>query len=123
MSAYKRKNGEAVAALLAVLTGLALLTAAHWWSVADPLTANGRLLKLGSWMPGWYGIGPYAGKETAGLVGWLVSWGMWHVLLRGRELNLRVWTYGCLAGVAALLVLLWPPLYHAIFGWNVPSIG
>lgn len=123
MSAYKRKNGEAVAALLAVWIGLALMTAAQWWSVADPLAANGRLLKLGSWMPGWYGIGPYAGKETAGLIGWLVSWAVLHVLLRRRELDLRVWTYGCLAGFAVLLVLLWPPVYHAIFGWNVTSVG
>ncbi|WP_426451853.1 hypothetical protein ACP26L_07045 [Paenibacillus sp. S-38] len=116
-SASAAKNGEAVAAMLAVLLGMAVLTAAHWWSSGDPASANPRLLKLASWVPGGLRIGPYAGKEAAALAAWLGSWPMLFLLLRRYDPPLKTWAYGFAAVFVLLLLLLWPPVYHAIYGW------
>ncbi|MGY4759347.1 hypothetical protein ACVNS2_07025 [Paenibacillus caseinilyticus] len=116
-SASAAKNGEAVAAMLAVLLGMAVLTAAHWWSSGDPASANPRLLKLASWVPGGLRIGPYAGKEAAALTVWLGSWLVLFLLLRRYDPPLKPWAYGFAAVFVLLLLLLWPPVYHAIYGW------
>lgn len=117
VSAATRQSGEIAAALLAVLLGISALTAAHWWSAADPASANPTLLRWGSWLPGGRRIGPFAGKETAGLVVWLGSWMILSVLLRRREMNIKQWAHLFLAGIFLLLVLLWPPVYHRLYGW------
>ncbi|MCZ8522506.1 MULTISPECIES: hypothetical protein [Paenibacillus] len=111
------KSGEAVAAMLAVLVGMAVLTAAHWWSAADPAAAQPKLLKLASRVPGGLRIGPYAGKEAAGLLAWLGSWAILFLLLRRHELPLKPWAYGFACTFIVLLLLLWPPVYHRIYGW------
>ncbi len=116
------KTGEVVAALFAALIGMAAVAASHMWSVASPYPANMYLLKIGSWMPSYGGIGPYSGKETLGLLTWLGSWLILFFLLRKRELELRVWVYAFLAGFVLVMIALWPPVYHAIFGWH-PSVA
>ncbi len=112
------KTGEIAAALCGVWLGCAAMTAAHWWSVANPLEANAAMLKLGVWMPGWWGIGPYAGKQTAGLIGWLGGWLIGWLALRQRDISVRRWSYGFAAGFALVLLALWPPVYHALLGWH-----
>ncbi|EFM08437.1 conserved hypothetical protein [Paenibacillus curdlanolyticus YK9] len=111
------RNGEAAAALLSILIGMAAVIGTHLWSVAQPATANRAMYKLGSWMPGWYGIGPFSGKETAGLIGWLFSWLVLWLIFRHRQLQLKIWLFAFIGIFFALMVLLWPPVYHAIFGW------
>lgn len=111
------QSGEAAAVLLSILLCMAALTGAHWWSVAAPASANLKLLWLASWVPGGLRIGPYAGKEIAACLVWLVTWGLLHSLLRGRVVSLERWLYGFIAAVLLMLVLLWPPIYHAMFGW------
>jgi hypothetical protein len=121
MNEAKPATGEAVAALYPILIGLALLLASHVWSIVEPFRAPQLLLKLGSWMPGWWGIGPYAGKETAGLIGWLGSWSLLHFLLRKRQLELKPHFYAFLIGFLVLLTGFWPPVYHAFTGW-LPTV-
>ncbi|WP_248930414.1 hypothetical protein [Paenibacillus hamazuiensis] len=111
------RTGEIAALLLAIWIGLLALCASHIWSVADPYRANLLLLKLGSWLPGWWGIGPYAGKETAGLAAWLASWLVLHVAMGRSRPRLAPWIYAFTIGFALLLVAIWPPVYHAVFGW------
>lgn len=114
-----RKSGEVAAALFSLLLGMAALTAAHWWSTAAPDRANLTLLRFSSWLPNGLRIGPYGGKELAALVVWLGSWGVLTLLLGRFELRLRGWIALFLAGVFVLLVLLWPPVIHRIYGWPV----
>jgi hypothetical protein len=118
MSAKAPKTGEIVAVMVSVWLGLASLIGSHLWSVANVVQSNLVLLKIGSWMPGWWGIGPYAGKETIGLVTWLVSWVILFYVLKERELKLKPWIYGFVIGFIALIVLIWPAVYHAILGWS-----
>jgi hypothetical protein len=117
MSAKKRKTGEIAAALTAVCIGLTGMIASHIWSVADQARANLFLLKIGSWIPAWWGIGPYAGKETIGLVLWLGSWVPLHFVFKRLEISLKGWAYGFIAAFALIVIMTWPPVYHAIWGW------
>lgn len=114
-----RRSGEVVAALVSLWLGMAALTATHWWSAADPARANPRLLHWGAWMPGGLLIGPFAGKETAALVVWLGSWLLLFWPLKRYDGPLKLWTGAFLVGAAILLVLLWPPVYHRLYGWPV----
>lgn len=117
MAKRQRKTGEIAAALIAVLIGLAGMIASHIWSVVDQARAHLILLKIGSWIPGWWGIGPYAGKETVGCVIWLVSWLVLHFILKRYEISLKGWTYGFLGLFVIILIFTWPPVYHGIWGW------
>lgn len=111
------RSGEVVAGMLAALFGMAALTASHWWSAADPATANLWLIRLSSWLPDGLRIGPYGGKEITALAVWLGSWLVLFVTLKWFELRLRFWTMFFTIGMMILLVLLWPPVYHKIYGW------
>lgn len=111
------RSGEVVAGMLAALLGMAALTAAHWWSAADPAAANVWALRLSSWLPGGLRIGPYGGKEIIALTVWLGSWLILFITLKWFELRLRFWTVLFTIGMMILLVLLWPPVYHKIYGW------
>ncbi|MCR8634020.1 hypothetical protein [Paenibacillus radicis (ex Xue et al. 2023)] len=111
------RSGEAVAAMAAVVLGMAALTAAHWWSAADAPHANPKLLQWGSWLPNGHRIGPFAGKQAAALVVWLTSWLILLPLLMRFDFKLRKWTYAFATIMLILLILLWPPVYHALFGW------
>lgn len=117
-ASMKRKTGEIAAALVSLWLGLASLVAGHLWSVANPLEANRTLLKIGSWMPNWQGIGPFAGKQTVALATWLISWLLLFFILKQKEVNLKVCCCLFLVGFAVLVILTWPPVYHAIFGWQ-----
>lgn len=123
MQAYKqRKTGEFAAVLLSVWLGIAATTVCHLWSVYDPFRANPILLKMGSWMPGWWGIGPYAGKETAGLLVWLAAWAIFHWTIGRKEVALKPWTIVFAVAFFANLIVIWPTVYHALLGWpNMPS--
>ncbi|CAG7618127.1 hypothetical protein PAESOLCIP111_02085 [Paenibacillus solanacearum] len=112
-----RRSGEAVAALLSLVFAMAALTGAHWWSAADPGRANMTLLRFSSWLPNGLRIGPYGGKELIALVVWLGSWALMVLLFGRRRVALKPWAYVFAACVFILLLLLWPPVYHRIYGW------
>ena len=107
----QRPTGEAVAALLAAgigMLGLALVNQIA--ELSEPFA--GWLHGLGKmWMPGASGIGPYSGKETLALVGWLVSWAILHPMLRAREMNMSRWLVVFLVMVAVATTFIWPPVY------------
>lgn len=117
-SSGNRNSGEIAATLLSVWLGLASLVCSHLWSVAKPERANLFLLKMSVWIPGWEKIGPYAGKETIGLIVWLMSWLLLFFLLKNREFSLKLAIYAFAAGMIIIVIFIWPPVIHAIFGWN-----
>lgn len=117
MQKRERKSGEMNAALGALWLGLAGMAGSHLWSTADPAGSKPVLLKLGSWVPGWWGIGPFAGKEVIGLLLWLCSWLILHFLLKGRDTSIRKVAVLFVIGFAIIIVAIWPPVYHAFLGW------
>jgi len=74
-------NGVAIAAYLGAMIGLLVLgIVAFACTASKPFEQSvygiGKL-----WMPGAAGIGPYSGKETLGLLAWLISWLVLHSAL------------------------------------------
>ena len=116
------KSGEVVATLLSVWLGLASLVYSHLWSIVRPDKANLFLLKMGTWIPGYEKIGPFAGKETVGLIVWFVSFVLLFLLLRNRTFTLSYWVYAFIAGIIVIVVFIWPPLIHSLFGWMPTTV-
>lgn len=73
---------------------------------------------LGSWIPGavsldpmWGNIGSYAGKETALLLGWLISLAILYPVLKNRQIK-SITIFGCLFGLYTLAaVMSWHPAF------------
>jgi hypothetical protein len=112
----RRATGEAVAALMAAMIGMLTLAVVNQFTAISPgfntwVHAIGKL-----WMPGAQGIGPYSGKETLSVVGWLVSWAVLHPALRTRELTLSRWLIAFLVGVGLATTLIWPPVFEYFAG-------
>ena len=107
-------NGPAAAALIAAGLGLVALALAQVGSEASGSWKSAMQALGNSWIPGAKGIGPYSGKETVGLLAWLISWAVLHLALRRRDVSL------VLAGIVSLLLvglsttLLWPPVTHLL---------
>lgn len=107
----QRPNGAAVAASLAAAIGILVMA---FVNIGTEASASFKTFVHGVgklWIPGAEGIGPYSGKETFLLLGWLGSWMLLHFLLRRREVSGRTWgvllTLFFLAGFA----LFWPPIF------------
>jgi len=77
---------------------------------SDVVHALGKL-----WVPGADGIGPYSGKFTVFLLGWLLSWGGLHLALRRKELNLARWSLVSFVLIGLAILLVWPPITLGIF--------
>jgi hypothetical protein len=112
----RRATGEAVAALMAAMIGMLTLAMVNQFTAISPgfntwVHSVGRL-----WMPGAAGIGPYSGKETLAVVGWLVSWAVLHPALRAREPTLSRWLIAFLGGVGLATTLIWPPVFEYFAG-------
>lgn len=71
---------------------------------------------LATALPGAWGIGPYAGKETVALAAWLASWALLHFAFAGRLRCTVGWLYVFLAAVGLATTLIWPPLAR----WLMP---
>lgn len=103
-------SGPACAAVLAAALGVLALALAHVLSAVS-VSFNSVMQTLGNfWMPGAAGIGPYSGKETVALLGWLISWALLHATWKRREVSV-----GRLGALALLLIgiattLVWPPV-------------
>lgn len=107
-----RPNGASVAALLSAAIGLLVLGIVV---VATELSeaAKETVFEVGkAWVPGAEGIGPYSGKETFMLMGWLGSWLILHFALRDREVNTKAWFGVALAMLIVATLLVWPPIWH-----------
>ena len=111
-----RPDGPAVAAMLSIGIGALLMAIIVGLSDANkPFEANvvHTLGKL--WVPGAEGIGPYSGKFTFFLLGWLLSWAGLHFAFKGRDLDLSKWTVASLVVIGLAILLVWPPITLAIF--------
>jgi hypothetical protein len=107
----KLPNGAAIAAYLAVMIGLLILaTVAFACDLSKPFEQ--LVFGIGKmWMPGAADIGPYSGKETLGLLAWLVSWIALHCSLGRRQLDGRLWLIVFLIGMGIASTLIWPPVW------------
>ena len=112
-SSTHRPTGPAAAALLAAGLGLLALGASQLFSEAAPAFKDAMQALGNAWMPGAPGIGPYSGKETVGLLVWLLSWACLHAAWRKREVNLVATGAVMLALLGIATTILWPP----VTGW------
>ena len=106
-------TGPAAAALLAAGLGLLALGASQLFSEAAPAFKDAMQTLGNAWMPGAPGIGPYSGKETVGLLVWLLSWACLHAAWRKREVNLVATGAVMLVLLGIATTILWPP----VTGW------
>jgi hypothetical protein len=111
-----RPVGPAVAAILSIGIGGILMAIvvgisdANKAFEADVIHALGKL-----WVPGAQGIGPYSGKFTVFLLGWLLSWAGLHVVFRRRDVDLAKWAIASFALIGLAILLIWPPITLAVF--------
>ena len=109
-------GGIAVAALMAAMLGMLTLALVNVVTTASP-AFNTWVHDVGKlWMPGAQGIGPYSGKETLALIGWLGSWVILHRGLRKRDLEISRWLIVFLVGVGIATTLIWPPVFEYLAG-------
>ena len=109
-------GGIAVGALMAPMVGMLTLAVVNVFTTASP-AFNARVHNVGEfWMPGAQGVGPYSGKETLALVGWLGSWVIMRFALRKRDLKVSRWLIVFLVGVGLATTLIWPPVFEYLAG-------
>lgn len=111
----KLPNGAAIAAYTSAMIGLLVLSlSAVLAEISEPFKE--WVFNVGKfWIPGAEGIGPYSGKETLGLVAWLVSWYILHLFFRRRDLSGGFWLVIFLIGIGIATTLIWPPVW-TLFG-------
>lgn len=107
-----KPSGEAIAALISPMLGLVALAISNMLWEADKVYYTEVYLRVGSWMPMYDRIGPFAGKQTIVLVVWLASWGILHLALRKRDVRVGPWAIAFLVGITAAALLLWPPFFE-----------
>jgi hypothetical protein len=112
----ERPDGAAVAAMLSIGIGALAMAIVVGLSDASAAFNNGFVHSVGkAWVPGAQGIGPYSGKFTFFLVGWLLSWGVGHLLLRKRDLDLGKWAILSFALISLGILLIWPPITDLVW--------
>ena len=112
----KRPNGEAVAALMAAMIGILSLGLAQFGSQISS-DFGSWLLSVGkAWIPNAAGLGPYSGKETFLLIGWLGSWAVLHLTLRHRSLRLTPQMTLFTIGMALATLFVYTPFVDFVLG-------
>ncbi len=112
----KRPTGEAAAALLSAMIGLLLMGIMHLAS--DYSSSFGQwLLSVGKvWIPNAQGLGPYSGKETFLLIGWLGSWPLLHFGLRHRNIRMTIPMVIFTIGMALATLFIYTPFIDFVLG-------
>jgi hypothetical protein len=111
-----RPSGAAIAAMLSIGIGAMAMAIVVGISDASAAFNNGFVHSIGkAWVPGAQGIGPYSGKFTFFLVGWLLSWGIGHLVLKNRDLDLGKWVVVSLGLISLGILLIWPPITEFIW--------
>ena len=109
----RKPTGSAVAAFLSAMIGLLTLGIANIGDEAKVLTS--WLLQIGKlWIPNAQGIGPYSGKETLLLLGWLLSWVVLHIMLRKRDVKLAIPVGIFIMGMAFATLFIYTPFIHVL---------
>ena len=116
VDATMRPAGAAVAAMLSIGIGALAMAIVVGLSDASAAFNNGFVHSVGkAWVPGAQGIGPYSGKFTFFLVGWLLSWGIGHLALKNRDLDLGKWAVVSFALISLGILLIWPPITDLVW--------
>lgn len=115
VTAVRRATGAAVAALLSIGIGGLMMALAVGLSDANKAFQDAYIWPLGAWVPGYRGIGPYSGKFTFFLVGWLLSWLVLHLWLRRKDMDMSVWSLVGFVLIGLAVLLVWPPITHMVF--------
>src|SRR5262245_24811988 len=112
----KRPTGEAVAALLSAMVGLLVMGVVKF--AADASSGfNSWVLSVGkAWIPNAQGLGPYSGKETFLLVGWLGSWVFLHFALRHRNMRMTIPMVIFSIGMALATLFIDTPFIDLVLG-------
>lgn len=111
-----RKSGRAVAAILSAMIGLLVLGIVNMATVASS-SFNTFVLNVGQlWIPNATGIGPYSGKETFMLIAWLGSWGLMHLTLRKRNVNMKIVAMVFIIGLALATLFVYTPFINFLLG-------
>lgn len=103
------KNGAATAAILAAGIGCAMI------GILTVLAEFSPNIKVA--LDWWPPAGPLTGKTGGGVIIWILSWGILHVLWHHRELP-----FFKTAWIASLMLILWgwlatfPPFYQIFAG-------
>ena len=109
-------HGPAVAAMLSVGIGALLMAIVVGVSDANKAFEGNVIHPLGKlWVPGAAGIGPYSGKFTVFLLGWLLSWAGLSIAWKKKDLDLSRWTLISLVLIGVAILLVWPPITLALF--------
>jgi hypothetical protein len=111
-------SGMAAAAFLSGGIGTVLMMLVHHYSDTHKEFETFLHQVVGAWMPGavstdpvWGNIGSYAGKETAMLLGWLISWPILHGLLKHRQVAPKTMFLGLLGLFTIATAMSWHPLF------------
>ena len=111
-----RPAGAAAASLLSIGIGALAMAIVVGFADASAAFNSGFVHSVGkAWVPGAQGIGPYSGKLTFFLVGWLLSWAVGHLALRDRDVDLGKWAIASFALISLAILLVWPPITHLVF--------
>jgi hypothetical protein len=91
------------------MIGLLTMGIVHTATDASASFSNWVLTVGKLWIPNAQGIGPYSGKETFLLIGWLLSWTVLHLLLRKRDMKLAIPVVIFVAGMGLATLLIYTP--------------
>jgi len=96
------------------MIGLLAMGIVHMATDASTSFSNWVLMVGKLWIPNAQGIGPYSGKETFLLIGWLLSWVVLHLLLRKRDMKLAAPVVIFVVGMALATLLIYTPFIDFI---------
>jgi hypothetical protein len=103
-------TGEAAAAFLAGGIGCFVI------GVLVTLAEIPALIALKNGLTWSTGVGPLSGKTGVGIIAWIVAWVFAHMMLKNKDVNLKVYviTAAILTGLGFLLTF--PPLFQLLAG-------
>ena len=111
-----KPNGRAAAAMLAGMIGLLVMGIVNTATVASSDFSTFVFNVGKAWVPSAAGIGPYSGKETFLLIGWLGSWILLHFALGKRNVEMKIAAIVFIVGLAISALLVYTPFIHFILG-------
>ncbi|BAY12424.1 hypothetical protein [Calothrix sp. NIES-2098] len=110
-------SGPGAAALISPGIGCFLMMVVHHLSDTSK-DIEKTVWALGSWIPGshfqnkfWGNIGSYSGKETALLLGWLISWAILSVFWKNKQITSRTIFFWMFTLLIAATTMIWHPLF------------
>ena len=98
------------------MIGLLAMGIVHTTTDASTSFSNWVLMVGKLWIPNAQEIGPYSGKETFLLIGWLLSWAVLHLLLRKRDMKLAIPVVIFVVGMALATLFIYTPFIDFVLG-------